>query len=171
MKITNLTSVKADSIATVENVFYYVSIENNRIHSMSARKRAKIVSDESPFPNHYDGYVVPTSDGSTSLDVVDCGQLQKYVDARQPCLVRLADEKQFRSMKRLTDLAYLKRTCGDAMVRVESRATTADSYGLGNESKMKVLFLHFVCARFVVANVNLTNAVPVFRLHRFVGEE
>lgn len=116
----------------------------------TSRKRAKLISDESPFPNHYNGYVVPTNDGSTSLDVIDQHELQKYVDARKPCLVRgLLDDddddaKQFRSLKRLTDLTYLRRTCGEAIVRVEHRATTADSYGLGNELKMKVCKLVFV---------------------------
>lgn len=132
-----------------------MSMKRRRKSRPTATKESRTTteSSDSPFPNDYNGWI------GDEVAVVDAASLDSatfirdFVTPRRPCLIRgLLDCAEFAPLKRWTDTSYLRDKCADAAVRVESRATTADRYGVGNEQTMKakaVLIARLLCKRLI----------------------
>ncbi|KAL7531667.1 hypothetical protein ACHAXR_005051 [Thalassiosira sp. AJA248-18] len=118
--------------------------KRSREERVALEKRSKLAApnedDEEPSINQYIGWTVPTEDyGLPTINIADVNPetfYSEYIKPRRPVVIRgvLPDVTQIEKWK---SVSYLEEMVGDQSIMVEKRSSTKDSFGKGNEIRMK----------------------------------
>ena len=120
-----------------------IFVDQKRTIFMSNKRTRTTTTNNDRRVDEYAGYTV-NGDGDeiavVDVTTIDSARFMRdFVTTRRPCVLRgLLDLPAFSALRRWTELEYLRARAGNTTVRVETRASTHDSYGVGRERQMKV---------------------------------